>query len=279
MTLLPLPTPTPTSMPQARLVVALEERLAALQAGDSQSLSLVVRNDGELDSAPMTLIDRLPVSWHILSVSASKGLTSIQTGEVRIVLGRIRAHEQVVVVVTVQAPAVASAADQHCALLRDGTFALPEICAPLPEVLARSSRSGIVAERVRTSAAPIGPVPQLALLGNSVGESLPGQGGATLVVHNEAAESATNAYLYLELSGDWRVSDVATTLGLVSMVDRAVVIRLGRLDSALPIAITLRGWQQSESQAGFCATLVSDGQQRQRLCGQLLLDGAQIATG
>lgn len=250
-----------------------------LPAGESKALSLVVRNDGELDSAPMTLIDRLPVSWQILGVSASKGLTSIQAGEVRIVLGRIRAHEQVVVVVTVQVPPTAGAADQHCALLRDGTFMLPEICGPLPQVLARASQPGSVPSRVQTSAGSTGLGPELALLGNTVGESLPGQVGATLVVHNEAAVPAGNTYLYLELAGDWRVSDVATTLGLVSMVDRAVVIRLGRLDAAMPVAVTLRGWLQTGLQADFCATLVSDGQQRQRLCGQLLRNSAPRATG
>ena len=249
-----------------------------MQAGESKTLSLVVRNDGELDSAPMTLIDRLPVTWRIVSVSTSKGLTSIQPGEVRIVLGSVRAREQVVVVVTVQAPEFQTE-DEHCVLLRNGTFALPEICGPLPQVLARAPQPDNVASSAQTAASSVGLTPQIALLSNTVGESLPGQGGATLVVHNDSAEPARTAYLYLELSNGWRVSDVVTTLGLVSVVDRVVVVRLGRLDPGLPVAVTLRGWLDAQTEAEFCATLVSDGQQRQRLCGELTEGGPAKSAG
>ena len=69
-----------------RPVVALEERLEPIEAGGIKLLTLVVRNDGELTLPPSTLVDKIPEGWRILGASASKGLVSIVTGEVRVSL-------------------------------------------------------------------------------------------------------------------------------------------------------------------------------------------------
>ena len=143
---------------------------------ESRLLTLVVRNDGDLPSDPMTLINVLPVYWRVLGVSASKGLVSIIPGEVRVVLGRIRAREQILVAVTVQAPDVRSA-DELCVSLRDGVLALPEICGPLPEVRQPSPQLGAGTAQTEATADSSGPRPHLILLGNTIGEALPGQGG------------------------------------------------------------------------------------------------------
>ena len=263
-----MPTPTPTPQPQARLVVALEESQEPMSAGESRLLTLVVRNDGDLPSDPMTLINVLPVYWRVLGVSASKGLVSIIPGEVRVVLGRIRAREQILVAVTVQAPDVRSA-DELCVSLRNGVLALPEICGPLPEVREPSPQLGAGTAQTEATADSSGPRPHLILLGNTIGEASPGQGGATLVIKNDGSESAHATYLYLELAGDWYLSDVVTTLGLVSVVDHAAVVRVGRLDPGALIAVTLRGRPVAGKVMDFCATLVTDGQARRRECSRL----------
>ena len=89
------------------------------------------------------------------------------------------------------------------------------------------------------------------------------------MIKNDGSESAHSTYLYLELAGDWYLSDVVTTLGLVSVVDHAAVVRVGRLDPGALIAVTLRGRPVAGKVMDFCATLVTDGQARQRECSRL----------
>ena len=234
--------------------MALEERQEPISPGESRLLTLVVRNDGELSSDPMTLISVMPVYWRVLGVSATRGLVSIAPGEVRVALGVVRAREQIIVAMTVQAPDFRSD-DEYCVSLRDGVLVLPEICGPLPEVREASAQPGADHAQPGTTAGTSGPQPYLTLLGNTVGESSPGQGSATLVVGNDGAEPAHSTYLYVALGGDWEVSDVVTTLGVVSLVDRAAVIRLGRLDPNTLVAVTVRGWLKPGSEGGFARPL------------------------
>jgi hypothetical protein len=113
------------------------------------------------------------------------------------------------------------------------------------------------------------PDTDFSLLGDTTGAGAPGQSGATLVVRNRGATSDRGVYLYLELGDGWRLSDVLTTLGLVSVVDHTAVVRIGWLDAGELVAVTLRGWRLADQPAPFCVTLVVDGQARRRECGVL----------
>ncbi len=264
-----LPSPSPTAWPQARILVALEDRPQPVIAGKVAQLAFVVRNDGDLASQPIALIDALPPGWNLAGAAASKGLVSIVEGRLRISLGVLQPGEQVVVRLTVRAPAVAKpAADLHCVTVSNG-IRLPDVCGPLPSVRVPTSdpRDRTVASDSDTD--PTGALPTLSLLGNSGGQLTIGRSGATLVVSNPGAIAADSAYLYVEFNHGCRLSDVLTTMGLVSVVDHTVVVRLGRLYSAALIAVTLRGWTELEADAEFCSTLVADGQIYQRQCGRL----------
>lgn len=250
------------------MVVAFEERHESIGVGKEQLLTLVVRNDGELVSEPVALVDTLPADWRILGASVSKGLVSISGREVRVNLGGIRPGEQIIVAITVQAPsAVQPDSAQHCVSLSSAEQS--EVCAALPAVvMAERDASGDVETGSPEAEAPERGT-EFSLLGDTTGAGAPGQSGATLVVHNRGATADRGVYLYLELGDGWRLSDVLTTLGLVSVVDHTAVVRIGRLDAGELVAVTLRGWRLADQSAPFCVTLVVDGQARRRECGAL----------
>ena len=107
------------------------------------------------------------------------------------------------------------------------------------------------------------------MLDDTAGQMSEGQRGVTLVLRNSGATPARSTYVYLELGDGWRLSDVLTTLGLVSVVDHTAVVRVGRLDPGALVAITLRGWPSGDEAPTFCGTLVTDGQARERQCSGL----------
>lgn len=249
-------------------MVSLEQQHEPIAAGQVKWLTLVVRNDGTLISTPFTLLDRMPARWRISAVTTSRGLASIIGNEVRVSLGRVRPAEQIIVTVAVEAPANgAITGDQHCVSLLDGSAALRGLCAPLPEVLPAilaSSRAG-----ASVLAAPT-PALTLALLSDRGAGGQSGQRGATLVVRNERTEPSRRTYLHLKFGADVQVSEVLTSLGLVGVAEREVVIRMGQLPAGTTVAVRLRGWVVAEGDATFCATLVADGQAQEPQCGEFL---------
>lgn len=272
----PTPSPTvlhqssPTAQPQARLIVALEEQPEPMLAGKTHELTLVVRNDGSLNSQPMELLDEVPAEWAILGAGVTQGLVSIAPGQVRVRIGSVSPARQIIVTITLKAPALALADSQHCVALYSAGQRQFALCAALPRVLAAQNGSGRVVVSLRAPAPPLGPAPAMTLLADTSAGQQPGQGGATLLARNNGTEAAHNIELYLELGDDWRLSDVLTTLGLVSLVDHTARVRLGRLDAGALVAVTLRGWVGHGSQGGFCVTLMMGEELRQRECGRLL---------
>ena len=268
------PTALPASLlaPQPRLAVALGERQEPVTAGEARRLSLVVRNDGELSSEPVVLVDAFPPDWRIVDVAVTRGLISTGPGEVRVSLGAIGPAEQVIIALTLQAPlAPSQARAEQCVSLRNKTARLAEVCAPLPEVRAGRTLPAGVVFSAPADAAPAGPLPRLAILGYTLGQQALGQGGVTLVVRNDGRAPAWESQLVLEIADDWWPSEVLTTLGLVG-IDGAhrAVVRLGRLDPGAVVAVTVRGWPAPGVAASFCAALTTDGQDRGRECGRLL---------
>lgn len=248
-------------------------------AGTALQLLLVVRNDGNLVSESTTLLDMLPTHWHIVGATTTKGLVSIEPGRVRVALGRLRPGEQVIITIVVETqftPQLSVA--QQCVSMVDGATDPSEVCAPLPEVLPMPTPTTGVIQIPSPTNVPQGPLPRLVLLDNVLGQQLPGQIGATVVVRNEGNVAAHETYLHVELGDTWRLSDMLTTLGLVGAVDHTGAVRIGRLDPSALVAITLRGWPLSAEEAAFCATLSTDGQQRDRVCGYLSSDVPQPAV-
>lgn len=258
--------------PQARLAVALGERPEPMAAGEARRLSLVVRNDGELASAPVVLVDVFPPDWQIMDVAVNRGLISSSPGEMRVSLGAIGPAEQVIIALTLRAPLKPVQGAEQCVSLRNGTAHLPAVCAPLPEVRATQIAStGGVVFSAPAGVAPAGPLPRLAILEYTLGQQTRGQGGVTLVLRNDGQAPARESLLILDIADDWWPSEVLTTLGLVGIDDaHRAVVRVGRLDPGAVIAITVRGWPGPGVTGGFCATLATDGQDRGRECGQLL---------
>jgi hypothetical protein len=244
-----------------------------MPAGGVAQLVLVLRNDGDLASAITRLVDLFPPGWLVTSASVSKGLVSVETGQVRAGLGRLQPGEQVILTIVVQAPRRASRDPEHCITLDDGEQNLRQLCAPLPEVLTPGPAVAPLAARA-TAAAP-GPRPTLLLLSDIAGTQEIGKLGASLLVGNEGSAALEQAALVVEMTGAWRLSDLSTTRGIVSAVDysqgpqRAAIVRLGRLDPGALVAITLRGRPLGGESAPFCATLSSGDQPLQRVCDTL----------
>lgn len=256
----------------------MPERSAPLQAGEVTQLALVVRNDGDLAAPMARLVDLFPAGWTVTAASVSKGLVSVEPGRVTASLGRMQPGEQIILTVLLQAPRTADSNAQHCITLDQGQQAVRQTCAPLPQVMA----SGAVAERIAsqiTTALP-GPKPKLSVLSDIAH----GQGGETrggsLLVGNEGDAPLLQVSLFVELANNWRLSDVSTTLGLVSAVDysrlvsHGALIRIGRLEPGALVAVTVWGWPVDDQPAAFCATLASDDQALQRVCDSLTLDDA-----
>lgn len=242
----------------------------------------MLRNDGDLASTLTRLVDLFPSGWLVTSASVSRGLVSVEPGQVRAGLGRVQPGEQVIMTILVQAPRAASREAQHCLTLEDGQQTLRQICAPLPEVLAAGPALEQLAARA-TAAAP-GPRPTLLLLSDFAYEQESGKLGASLLVGNEGSVALEQAALVVEMTGAWRLSDLSTTRGLVSVVDysrgaqRAAVVRLGRLDPGALVAVTLRGRPLGSQQALFCATLSGGDQPLQRVCGALTTAPARASA-
>jgi hypothetical protein len=232
-------------------------------------LTLVVRNDGNLQSLPMTLADNLPDSWVVLSASASKGLVSYNGNQLQVRLGAILPDEQIIVVLVVRAPdAPDPAPGQQCVTL-SGDIAWPPVCAPLPDVQMAAVSGGGTTAAPETAASPADSELALSLLGSVGGQPVAGRNGGTLVVNNGGKSAEHNAYVHVQFGIDCRLSDALTTMGLVSVVDHTVVVRLGRLDPGSVVAVTLVGQITEDSAGQFCATLVADGQVYRRECGRL----------
>ena len=162
--------------------------------------------------------------------------------------------------ITVQAPFdVAAQPAKQCVTLRNGEPLLQEVCSALPEVLPPANRSGKDNPALGATPAPAAAHLSITFLGDAAGEQTPGQVSTTLVVHNDGASPARGAYLYLEIDGIWRLSDVMTTLGLVSIVDHAAVVRIGRLDANAPVAVTLAGgsWAAARSPSALPWSLMA----------------------
>jgi hypothetical protein len=260
--------------PQARLAVALGERQEPVAAGEARRLSLVVRNDGELASEPVVLVDTFPPDWRIVDVAVTQGLISTSLGEVRVSLGAIGPAEQVIIGLTLQAPlAPSQARAEQCVSLSNGAAHLSEVCAPLPEVRAGETLPTGIVSSTPANETPAGPLPRLAILGYTLGQQALGQGGVTLVVRNDGRAPARESQLVLEIADDWWPSEVLTTLGLVGIDDaHRAVVRIGRLDPGAVVAVTVRGWPGPGVAGSFCASLTTDGQDRGRECGSLLSD-------
>ena len=256
--------------PQARIVVALEQPREPIEAGELWQLILVVRNDGDLTSQPITLIDAFLPEWHVSRVYATKGLVSSAPGQVQVALGRLQPGEQVIITAEVQAPYVAPPSPpEHCISLLDGEVRQQQMCALLPQVVAAPGRPTGVTQAVGQTVAPSGPVLTLVVLENVIGQQQASQLGSTLVVRNEGDAAAGQTYLHIELGDTWRLSDLATTMGLVSIVNHSVRIHVGQLDPDALVVVTVRGWPMVSGEATFCATLSADGEARRRLCGSL----------
>jgi hypothetical protein len=255
-------------------VLALPERSQPLPAGSVTQLVLVVRNDGDLASAMTRLLGVFPAGWTVQGASVSRGLVSTELGAVRASLGRVQPDEQVIITILVQAPRVAVSNAQHCITLEDDLLVVQRICAPLPEVLAAGVANVPLAARPAAAAAT-GARPTLILLNDIADELGSGKLGASLLVGNEGNALLAQANLSVEMTGDWRLSDLSTTQGVVSAVDyrpwqqNVTVVRLGRLAPGALVAVTLRGRPLGGEQAPFCATLSSGDQPLQRVCGAL----------
>lgn len=256
--------------PQARIVVAVEQPSESIEAGQMWQLILVVRNDGELISEPITVIDVFSPDWRVSRVYATKGLVSSTPGQVQVALGRLQPGEQVVITAEVQAPFVSpSSSPEHCISLLGGETSQQRMCASLPQVLDLPGRPDEVTQAVGQAVPFSGPVLTLVALENVIGQQQASQLGSTLAVRNTGDAAARQTDLYIELGDTWRLSNLATTMGLVGIVDRSVKIHMGTLDPDALVVITVRGWPIGSGDATFCATLSADGQARRRLCGNL----------
>lgn len=265
------PWPTPSQSPSdklpGRVVVALQDRPSAVPAGDDVQLTLVARNDGDLPSDSVSLSDVLPVEWAITGASATRGLVSIDGSSVRVRLGVVGPGEQIIVLLTVRAPdAPPKLTGEHCVVLSAGTTS-SELCGPLPEVLdSVAAGSRLPSEGAGGALAKVEPI--LSILGEADSQLLSGRLGRTLVI-NSGSSIQRNAYLHIKLDDDCRLSDGLTTMGLLSVVDHTVVVRLGRLDPNAVIAVTLVGTVTEDNPGEFCATLVADGVVYRHECGRL----------
>lgn len=254
--------------------MALEEPNEPIAAGESWQLVLVVRNDGELASRPITLVDAFLPEWHVSRVSATKGLVSSAPGQLQVILGRLQPGEQVIITAEVQAPYISPSSPlQHCVSLLEGELRLERICARLPQVVVPPGRPSGVTPASGQDAMPSGPVLTLVLLENVIEQQELGQLGSTLVVRNAGNASAGHTDLYIDLGDTWRLSYLATTMGVVGIVDHSVRIHMGQLDPNTLVVVTVRGWPIDSGEAVFCATLSADGQARRRLCGNLSSTG------
>lgn len=250
--------------------MALEKPREPIAAGELWQLVLVVRNDGEVASRPLTLIDVLLPPWHISRVHATKGLVSSTVGQVQVAMGRIQAGEQVIITADVQVPYSAPPSPlEHCVSLFDGEIRLEQMCAPLPAVVVPPGRLSGVTQAAGQTSTPSSPMLTMTLLQNVIGQQQLGQLGSTLIVRNEGNTAASQTYLHIQLGNTWRLSDLTTTMGLVSIVGQSVRIHMGQLDAKALVVVTVRGWPMSNDEATFCATLSADGQAQRRWCGNL----------
>lgn len=244
-----------------------------MQAGSLTRVVLVVRNDGDLVAPMVRLVDIFPAGWTVTGASVSKGLVSVEQGRVTTSLGRVQTGEQIIITVLLQAPQVADNSAQHCITLDLSGQAVRQTCAPLPQVLA----SAPVAERIASQTTPAlpGPKPKLIVLSDIANGPGTEMQGGSLLVGNEGDAALLQVSLFVELANNWRLSDVSTTLGLVSAVDysrlasHGALVRIGRLDPGMLVAVTVRGWSLDSQPAAFCATLASGDQVVQRICDAL----------
>lgn len=250
--------------------MALDQPRKPIVAGELWQLILVVRNDGDLTSQPITLIDDLSPEWHVSRVFATRGLVSSVPGQVQVALGRLQPGDQVIITAEIQAPFVSlPSPSEHCISLLDGEQRQQQMCALLPQVMVSPGHPSGVTQSVTQTVSPSGPIVTLAMLENVIGQQQVSQLGSTLVVRNEGDAAARETYLRIDLGDTLRLSDLATTMGLVSNADHSVIVNMGQLDPDVLVIVTVRGRPLVSGDATFCATLSADGEARRRLCGSL----------
>jgi len=255
---------------QPHIVVALQDQLTdVVYAGEIRHLTYVIRNDGSLTSSSVEMIATLPVDWRISGVSATQGLISISSGEVKITIGSIDQGEQVIIDITLS-PLDANVGEtaRHCVqLLGDDLDDFLKVCYSLPEVRKQPSLASGVSTSASAQISAHESLLVMTILSDAGGAPQGGQSGATLVIRNDGRASATDAYLRVTFDDGWRLSDILTSLGLVSAVDHEAIIRLGRLEPESLVAVSLRGWASTEAKLGLCTSLYAEDQLKQGDCG------------
>ena len=250
--------------------MALEGQLEeVVYAGDIRHLTYVIRNDGYLTSSLVEMLSILPVDWRVSGVSVTQGLVSISSGEVKITIGSIKQGEQVIIDITLspQNDSVGKPA-QHCVqLLGDDLDDFQQVCELLPEVREQTHAIDSASTSLDAKPGASESLLVMTLLSDAGGAPQGGQSGATLVIRNDGHAPANDTHLRVTFDDGWRLSDVLTSLGLVSAVDHEAVVRLGRLDPESLVAVSLRGWASAETELGLCTSLYAEGQLKQGDCG------------
>jgi len=243
--------------------------LEAVSAGEIRHLTYVVRNDGVLTSSPVAMLATLPHDWRVSGVSVTQGLVSTASGEVRITIGTIDPGEQVIIDIALSplADSVGKEAGHCIQLLGDDLEDFQVVCEPLPEVKEQPYLASNGTSSENTQINTSGSLLVMTLLNDASGAPQSNQSGATLVIRNDGQTAANDTYLRITFDDGWRLSDIRTSLGLVSVVDHEAVVRLGRLDPENLVAISLRGWAHADAEVGLCSSLYAEGQLKQGDCG------------
>ncbi len=242
-----------------------------MHVGELKQLTLVVRNEGNVLSDPVVFVDSITSKWRVVGASATKGLPSYEPGEVSISLGRLQPGEQIVLVIHIRAPATSDSVHAaHCMRLISTHASVEEHCVALPQVLVVDDFDNTIVSQKSPTGTQEGSMPVLTILDDTAGLRLPGHGGATLVVRNTGSQAANGTYLDIQMmDSSLRVSDILTSLGLVSSVSQHAVVQIGRLDPTTMVAVNLRGWTTLDTTPTICTTLMADSMLQQQQCSEL----------